>query len=921
MNKRIKEIPFRKIAVLMILSVLLICVTQPSVIEAVSLGWFDTEQQTTFLKEHGRYLQYADGFFSVILNQVSWLIIKGAYWISSSIEGLIPESLSLFSFIESNKMTAIYQSVINGVVISLMILSLIFIGYKMITGRGVSDLKTIGMNVFMSIVLILLMPTLISSGMTFAKVIYSDSTQTASQSGSVAWSLVEDGVTDLVYINKNQAFNQLENSNLKRNLLDEAYFYQTNFSEVLTDKLIDQMKKENEEAENLRYHLTINSEGKPEAVKISDGILSMFSDSLQTGYFRYKVNFFAVITSLLSLAVAYVFSLIVIISSIIELAFKKVFGVLVFATDLESGQKSKVVLSDIMECFLTIGFQGFGLAIFSIFLSYLNSGEGITQNIIIKIFAHVCATLILIKGSQSIMRYFGVDIGLKEGYGQLASAVGIGALLFKKGMNGASKVGGREKVSDSNLENDNRKPEKNFGESLSSRAGKSLGYAKERGLSGLAMDGVSNASNSVKKPFKSLSNSMSDAKNSYSKAFDEGTSSAINKNSKKPVEKDQNNDSQNVPTRLSNSQEGSKASSIDKKVSSSGQSNEISAIRQKVQQEIEQRKLGLNQDKEGGRSLEEFIQQKKNEAKYTPEAFNREELINQRLGTNQSQSASQGPSERLMNVQERLNPSGSSLSDRSVNVREQSQNERQGSSERTVNVGEHPTTTSSQPSDRTVNVREQVQSPGQRLSERTVNVREQTNITSSQPIDRTVNVREQVQNSGRGLSECTVNVREQTTTTSSQPNDRTVNVREQVQNAGQGSSDRTVNVREQTNTTSSQPSDRTVNVREQVQSSGQGPSERTVNVREQTNTTSSQPSDRTVNVREQVQSSGQGPSERTVNIREHPTTTSSQPSDRTVNVREEVTVDKKERQPFTYEHNRLFKKPDNTNNPLFNFKK
>ncbi|WP_316391000.1 hypothetical protein, partial [Enterococcus faecium] len=42
---------------------------------------------------------------------------------------------------------------------------------------------------------------------------------------------------------------------------------------------------------------------------------------------------------------------------ILELAFKRVLGVLVFATDIETGQRSKVVLSDILQCYLTVGFQ------------------------------------------------------------------------------------------------------------------------------------------------------------------------------------------------------------------------------------------------------------------------------------------------------------------------------------------------------------------------------------------------------------------------------------------------------------------------------------------------------------------------------------------------------------------------------------
>ena len=78
------------------------------------------------------------------------------------------------------------------------------------------------------------------------------------------------------------------------------------------------------------------------------------------------------------------FSAFIIITAILELAFKRVLGVLVFATDLETGQRSKQVLSDILQCYLTVGFQGFGLSMFAMFVNYLNAGEGISTNIFIK---------------------------------------------------------------------------------------------------------------------------------------------------------------------------------------------------------------------------------------------------------------------------------------------------------------------------------------------------------------------------------------------------------------------------------------------------------------------------------------------------------------------------------------------------------
>ena len=86
---------------------------------------------------------------------------------------------------------------------------------------------------------------------------------------------------------------------------------------------------------------------------------------------------------LTALAIAYVFSAFVIITAILELAFKRV-RCSCFATDIETGQRSKVVLSDILQCYLTVGFQGFGLSMFAMFINFLNSGQGISTNIFIK---------------------------------------------------------------------------------------------------------------------------------------------------------------------------------------------------------------------------------------------------------------------------------------------------------------------------------------------------------------------------------------------------------------------------------------------------------------------------------------------------------------------------------------------------------
>ncbi|PQE57961.1 pLS20_p028 family conjugation system transmembrane protein, partial [Enterococcus faecalis] len=716
--KTVKEkIAGRKInwLALSILVLMFIVVFTGHVAHASIFNWFDdTESQTKFLNNpvYQPYLKkYNGNFYSQFGLWIGWSVIKSMFAIVDGIQNMIPEVLDLFSFIESTGMNKVYQSVLSTVVVGLMILSLMIIGYKMVIGKGNLDLKSVGMNVVMSIALILLMPTLIHSGIEFSKTFYNDTTTITNSDEGVAWSLIEQGVTDLAYINKTDQYSRIDKTN-DRNNLTKKNFWKTDLTQVLTDNVLEKMEKENETADNLRYELVENSENEFVATKFEDNFLSTFSDGLKSGYYRYQANLWGISIGLIALAIAFVFSAFVIITAILELAFKRVLGVLVFATDLETGQRSKLVLSDIFQCYLTVGFQGFGLSMFAMFINFLNAGEGISTNIFIKTIAYICAVIVLIKGSGTVMRYFGVDIGLKEGYGQLASAFGMGAMLFRKGTGGMNRSkGGKNGGGNDQAEGEERKPERNFGQSLSQKAsktGKALGYARERGLSGLASDGMSMATEKATKPFKDVRGVAEVAGKGFKDGLDDGTVSAIKKNSK-PMsvsdnEKETGRYDTSAPTRLSDRQDGAKMPDTDRVIPSSERMKQNSSNMQQaqtqMQQDLKQRIIKASEG-DTNKAREEFIQQKRQEAKYTPESLSREEMIKQRTEGRRSDNTG------LKDMQVRENLSNSGLnSTKSVDVRENLQN-----------------TTSSQGGNKTIDIRENVQSSGVNQS-RTTDVRE-----------------------------------------------------------------------------------------------------------------------------------------------------------------------------------------------------
>ncbi|HGF7809742.1 pLS20_p028 family conjugation system transmembrane protein [Enterococcus faecium] len=814
--KAIKEkIVSRKInwLALSVLVLMISVVFTRNVVEASIFNWFDdTKSQTEFLNNslYRPYLKKYNGdFLSQFGIWLGWAVVKGMFTVTDSIQNMIPDVLDLFNFIESTGLNNVYQSVMNTIVVGLMILSLMFVGYKMITGKGTIDLKSVGTNIVMSVALILLMPTMISSGIQFSKIFYNDATTITNSDDGVAWSLIKQGVTDLAYINKTDQYSSIDKTE-DRNKLTRKNFQQTDLTQVLTDKVIDKLEKENPAADNLRYELVENSNNEFVATKFSDNFLSTFSDSLKSGYYRYQANLWGISIGLTALAIAYVFSAIVIITAILELAFKRVLGVLVFATDIETGQRSKVVLSDILQCYLTVGFQGFGLSMFAMFINFLNAGQGISTNIFIKTIAYICAVFVLIKGSGTVMRYFGVDIGLKEGYGQLASAFGMGAMLFRKGSTGfnRAKGSGNGNGSDSG-EGEDRKPEKNFGETLSKKAGKTgraLGYAHERGLSGLASDGATMASERAIKPFKSMRDMANDTKNKFKEGLDDGTVSAINKNSKPMLAKNKEDETgkyaDSMPTRLSDRKDGAKVENADRIMSSSermreamknnaeSNNNPVSAIQQKVQQDIEERKNAMHGQ---AKSAEELINQKRQEAKYTPEAMNREEMLRKRVegrtgaNTDEKEALTKERIQEAKNsntgleklVKENLQNSTSSQGGRSVDVRENIQGSLNGHVGRNVDVRENLQSSSNGQGTKTIDVRENLQSSSA-SQPKTVDVRENVqNSTSSQGF-KSVDVRENVQGSSASQPK-TVDVRENVQSSTSSQGFKTVDVRENVQ--------------------------------------------------------------------------------------------------------------------------------------------
>lgn len=503
--------------------------------------WSNNGDQETinFLQKYEEYLQFGS-FFTIMSHWLGWAIIKCLYVFTSAIEGLIPESLNLLNFLDDSGMQGLFKAIINDLVLVLMILTIVYLGFKTVIAKEPPSFKSVGVNIFLSAFLILGLPSLMDT-MEDVSLKFFDATQTGENndgSANLSWNLIQNNTVDLMYI-ASRGFSTLENESAQKNALTKENFNITNLNALIKPDTVS--KLEGNEIQNLAYKLDTDDSGKPVADKIESSAFSFLSDSFDSGYFRYSTKFLPIIVGLLGLLFAYLFTIFVFASTAIEIGFKQVLAPIIFATDLETGQRTKMVVQDIANAFLLIAFTGLSFRLYTMFLSFLVSSN---INIFVYIIALISATFVLIKGSNTTMRYFGVDVGLKDGFAQIAGAFAIGRSTAHVGrslrnvLTKSDKINGFPNSNNSNKDalsehvdstrsvNDSKKGIGNTLKKSVNSAGKTVGYMRERGITGMAEDAIKGTGekigNNINSKMKSLTDGVKGIKDSWKQGIEEG---------------------------------------------------------------------------------------------------------------------------------------------------------------------------------------------------------------------------------------------------------------------------------------------------------------------------------------------------------------------------------------------------------------
>jgi len=355
------------------------------------------------------------------LRSIGWLLVRGLSFIIDGLEQITNDILLIKSFFNNPQVVEFVQT-IQPFLYVILAGSFLFTGYLMIFQKKF-DREGFLINLFITLLVLgLLSPTMI---------------KTSEFTDKAITSINQDGV----YENRDHTLSQ---SVLQKNVHDLVEYDKTAFKDtkikIPNSIPASQIKNIdiNDVFDSDEYRLSKEGEGISQNKLAWNGKEMTETELDQSGvewnnqyYYRYHPNWLTILVTLGVMGFT-LFSIAYKLARLsFELAFNYVLAILVAPADLHSGQKTKKVIQSILNTFLVIILIFVSIKLYTIGTAYLAD----TLDGLAYLIALIAFSAALIDGPNMVERLFGIDAGLKRGWG-----VALGAYAVGKG---TAKVGAR----------------------------------------------------------------------------------------------------------------------------------------------------------------------------------------------------------------------------------------------------------------------------------------------------------------------------------------------------------------------------------------------------------------------------------------------------------------------------------------------
>ncbi|WP_269318489.1 pLS20_p028 family conjugation system transmembrane protein [Exiguobacterium sp. KJ 601] len=378
----------------------------------------------TKLQEYEDVLQISS-MVNDALRSMGWILVRGLSVLIDGLESITDQILLTNTFFNNDQVVE-FVLTIQPFLYVLLAGSFLFTGYLLIFQKKF-ERESFLINLFITLLILgLLSPTM-------------------SQIQEFSDEAIAEIGADSLYDGEAS----LSESILKRNVHDLIEHDSKNFDaatgeslNAIPTELIDNIRI-NEIFDKNNYDLSATGNKLAESYILWNGKETSLGKLDQGGvewnnqyYYRYQPNWLTIFVTLGIMGFT-LFSIAYKLARLsFELAFNYVLAILVAPADLHSGQKTKKVIQSILNTFLVIILIFVSIKLYTIGTAYLTE----TLNGFAYLIALIAFSVALIDGPNMVERLFGIDAGLKRGWGVALGAYAAGKGVTSAGAHAVSKV-------------------------------------------------------------------------------------------------------------------------------------------------------------------------------------------------------------------------------------------------------------------------------------------------------------------------------------------------------------------------------------------------------------------------------------------------------------------------------------------------
>ncbi|MEH7529905.1 pLS20_p028 family conjugation system transmembrane protein [Priestia megaterium] len=389
------------------------------------------------LHEFSEYLD-AGNILSYLLRKFGWGCIKVLSILVDGLEGITDSILGVKTFFNSPDIQDFITKV-QPFLYVLLAFSFLYIGYMLIIQKKVNR-EQIMINIFISMAVLLLLNTSMLKADKFTD--QAIEAVDLNEKGTVSEKIIKSNITDVAQFD----LTKWKSPKLKEpNKVPQKNIMMIDITEKIDDKFkVSKDKELSADGKDIITHKTaLTPDGKDGVAELDNGWFDFFPEL----YYRWSWNFWTIAISLFVIGMTLLFTSIKLAKLCFELGFNSILAQVVAPADVADGQKLKAVLKNIVNTFLVIIMIFISMKVYlmgTVFIS--DKLEGIPYLI-----ALIAFSIAVVDGPIMCERLFGIDAGLKSGWGAVAggfamakgleSSIGMIDRTAKGGANLAKGVG------------------------------------------------------------------------------------------------------------------------------------------------------------------------------------------------------------------------------------------------------------------------------------------------------------------------------------------------------------------------------------------------------------------------------------------------------------------------------------------------